>query len=70
MMPGFDADPAADRALADAGFGNTAAGLDPADRKMLLDTADALLDGSFGQERVRCAVERLSDVAEPPVSIA
>lgn len=63
MMSGFDADPAADRALARRGFENTAAGLDPADRELLLAAADALLDDSFGQERVPCTVERLSDVA-------
>lgn len=64
MMSGFTADPAADRALARSCFETTAAGLDPGDRELLLAAADAMFDGSFGQETVPCPVERLSDVVE------
>jgi FkbM family methyltransferase len=65
MMSGFDADPAADRALVRSYIENVAASLDDeVRREVLIEEADELLEGRFdGAENVLCTVERAESAA-------
>ncbi|WP_433607232.1 FkbM family methyltransferase [Dactylosporangium sp. CA-139114] len=65
MMSGFDADPAADRALVRAYVENIAAAqTDERRRQVLLDEVDELLEGRFDEpQTIPCTVERLDTVA-------
>lgn len=65
MMSGFDANPAADRALVRSYIENVAAGLDDeVRREVLVEEADELLEGRFDEvESVLCTIERLDAMA-------